>query len=89
MSPDNSRVNGTEGYCLATADKKQFVFFLEDTDRVRIDLSDMPGNQPVIVVDANSGYEEIEKGRLTAGVHTINLGSSSDWVIAIGRFELR
>ena len=89
MSLDNSRVNGTEGYCLATADKKQFVFFVEDTDWVTIDLSGMLGNQPVMVVDANVGYKEIEKGYLTAGVHTIKLGSSSDWVIAIGRFELR
>ena len=89
MSLSNSRVNGTEGYCLATADKKQFVFFVEDTDWVTIDLSGMPGNQPVMVVDANADYEEIEKGYLTAGVHTINLGSSSDWVIAIGRFELQ
>ena len=32
-------------------------------------------------------YDEIDKGRLTAGVHTLQLGATSDR--AIGRFDAR
>jgi len=87
MSPDNTRASGAIGYCLAAADKKHFVFFVEDADSVTINLSGMPGSQPVIAVDANADYAEIDKGSLTAGVHTIQLGSTSDWAIAIGDFD--
>ncbi len=87
MSPDNHRVRGAEGYCLVTSDKKYFVFFVENADSMTIDLSDMPGSQPVIAVDAKANYHEIDKGSLTAGVHTIRLGSHSDWAVAVGPFR--
>ena len=89
MSPDNRRVSGATGYCLSTADKKHFVFFVEDADSVTIDLNGMPGSQPVILVDAKADYHEIDKGTLKAGVHTIHLGSASDWVLAVGAFNGR
>lgn len=87
MSPDNSRVSGATGYCLVTADKKHFVFFVEDADSITINLNGMPGSQPVVLVDARARYDEIDKGRLTAGVHTIRLGSTSDWALAVGEFS--
>ncbi len=87
MSPDNRRVSRATGYCLVGADKKQLVFFVEDTDSVTIDLSDVPGSQPVIAVDARADYHEIDKGFLKAGLHTIHLNQTSDWVIAIGEFH--
>ncbi len=86
MSPDNSRVKGATGYCLAGADAKHFVVFVEDADSVTIDLTGMPGLQPAIAVDANAAYAEISKGNLTAGTHTIELGTASDWALAVGRF---
>jgi hypothetical protein len=89
MSPEDRRLRGARGYCLATADKKHFVFFVQDADSVTIDLSGMPGSQPVRLVDAKANYAEIDKGRLTAGVHTLRLGATSDWALAIGQFEAR
>lgn len=86
MSPDNSRAGGTKAYCLAASDKKHFVFFGEDTDWITIDLNGMPGTQPVISVDAKTDYREIDMGKLSAGIHTINLDRISDWALAVGEF---
>jgi hypothetical protein len=87
MFPDNSRISGVTGYCLVTSDKKHFVFFVEDTNSVAIDLNGMSGNQPVISVDTKMDYCEIERGTLTADIHTINLGRTSDWALAVGEFR--
>ncbi|MCP4645255.1 MAG: DUF5060 domain-containing protein [bacterium] len=86
MSPENHRVSGATGYCLASADRKHFVFYVEDADSLTIDLSGMPGVQPVSSVDVNADYEEISKGDLAAGIHTVELGTVSDWALAVGVF---
>jgi len=86
MSPDNTRVRDAEGYCLVVVDKTHFVFFFEGADSVTVDLSGMPASQPVIAVDTKADYKEIDKGKLMAGVHTLRLGRTSDWVLAIGNF---
>ena len=82
----SSRVSGATGYCLADADGTHFVFFVEDADSVTVDLTGMPDSQPLIVVDAKGDYKETDKGSLTAGVHTIGLGATSDWALAVGQF---
>ncbi len=86
MSPANRRVSGATGYCLAADDRKHFVFFVQDADSVAIDLSGMPGSQPVIAIDVKADYSEIDKGVLKAGLHTIRLNQRSDWAIAVGQF---
>jgi hypothetical protein len=88
MSPDNRRIREAKGYCLVTADKKHFIFFVEDADSLTIDLAGMPGRQPVVLVDVKARYDQIDKGRLTAGIHNIHLGSTSDWALAIGEFSV-
>jgi len=88
MTPENDRVRDARGYCLATADKKHFVFFVEDADSVTVDLSGMPGRQKCVAVDARSGYKEIDNGKLTAGVYTLHLGAASDWGLAVGDFSV-
>jgi hypothetical protein len=88
MSPDNSRVSGATGYCLVTADKQHFVFFVEDADSITININGMQGNQPVVLIDTMARYDEIDKGRLSAGVHTIRMGSTSDWTLAVGDFSV-
>jgi len=85
MSPDKNRVKGATGYCLAAADKKHFVFFVEDADSVTIDLNGMPGSQPVIAVDTKMDYRQIDRDTLNAGIHTVHLGRTSDWALAIGK----
>jgi len=87
MAPDNRRVRGATGYCLVAADSKHFIFFVENADSVKIDLAGMPGSQPLVLVDARADYAQIDKGRLTASVHTIDLGPASDWALAIGQFS--
>lgn len=86
MSPDNERVSEATGYCLADFDKTHFVFFVEDTDSVTIDLTGMPGSQPAVLVDTKARYAEIDRGLLVAGVHRLRLGQRSDWAVAIGDF---
>ena len=83
MSVDNRRLREARGYCLVDADRRHFVFFVEDADSATIDLRGMPGTQRVRVVDAKADYAEIDKGNLAAGVHTIQLGATSDWAIVI------
>ena len=87
MSPDKGRIRGAKGYCLVAADKKHFIFFVEEADSVTIDLNGMPDSQPVVSVDGRADYDKIDKGKLTAGVHTIRLGPTSDWALAIGEFD--
>lgn len=86
MRPNNNRVSGAKGYCLASACKQYFVFFIEEADSVTLNLNEMPGKMPMIAVDAKAEYAEIPKGEFTAGIHTIQLDSKSDWAIAIGEF---
>jgi len=88
MSPDNRRVRDADGWCLVTADRAHFVFFVQEAKSVTIDLSGMPGNQPVIAVNAKADYAQIDKGNLTAGIHTIPLDTTSDWAIAVGTSPL-
>ena len=87
MAPDNSRISGATGYCLVDANGKHFIFFVEDADSVTIDLNGMSGSQPVMLMDVKAGYDELDKGSLRAGVHTIRLGPTSDWALAIGKFS--
>ena len=87
MSPDNGRVQGAIGYCLRSTDKSHFIFFVEDADSVTIDLSGMPDSQRVILVNAKEDYQEIDRGMIEPGGHTIRFGSTSDWAIAVGRYE--
>ena len=87
MSPDNSRVSGSGEYCLVDTDRKNFVFFAEDTDLVTVDLRGMPGSQRVVVVDTKADYDEKDLGSLMAGIHKIHLDTTSDWVIAVDNFD--
>ena len=79
---------GAKGYCLVDFDKKHFIFFVEDANSVTINLNDMPGSQPVILIDTKARYNEIDKGRMTASVHSIRLGPTSDWALAVGDFSV-
>jgi hypothetical protein len=85
MTPDNGRVRGARGHCLVAASKEHFVFYVEDARSVTIDLRGMPGSQPLHLVDARARYREIDRGSWTAGMHRIDLGSTSDWVLAVGQ----
>ena len=85
MVVQNHRVQGATGYCLASASKKSFVAYVQDADKVTLNLGDMAGSQPVVIVDTKKDYVEIPKGTFKPGNPTISFGSKSDWAVAVGK----
>lgn len=75
------------GYALKTSDNDRYIFYAENTDGVELDLSGMSASQSVIAVNTRREYQEIPLGTLNPQKHTINLPSSSDWVIAVGNWS--
>ena len=85
---DMQRANDlTDGYCLRSSSSRQFVFYKEGTDSIRLDLSAMKGPQSAIAIETTKGYKEMDLGRFTAKKLTWNAPYESDWAIAVGRFE--
>ena len=64
----------------------RLVFYREDADAIRIDLSGMSGPQPAVAVDTKKAYAEVSLGALSPTRQTIQLPYSSDWAIAVGSF---
>ncbi|MFP3909578.1 MAG: hypothetical protein ACLFVX_06930, partial [Archaeoglobaceae archaeon] len=62
-------------------------FYKEKTSSIQIDLSGTSGSQKAAAVDANESYTEIVKGALSPGKYTIDLGTNSDWAIAVGDLD--
>ncbi|MFW6185445.1 MAG: DUF5060 domain-containing protein [Halobacteriota archaeon] len=88
FSADLERCNElTDGYCLKTSDNKNYIFYKEKTSSIQIDLSGTSGSQKAAAVDANESYTEIVKGALSPGKYTIDLGTNSDWAIAVGDLD--
>jgi hypothetical protein len=79
----------TDGFALATRDRKHLVFYSEDTERIMMDLSGMSGSQPAVAVDTEKTYREIDIGPLKAGKQTLKAPYKSDWAIAVGAFPAR
>ena len=70
---------------LKSADRRNWVFYQENTSSITIVLTGLPTSLPVVAVDLKSGdYTEINKGNKGNGTHNIALGSTSDWAIAVG-----
>lgn len=59
----------TEEFSLTdtTWSRNHFVFFVQDAQSAAINLSGMPGDRPVIAVNAETDYAEIDIGVLTPG----------------------
>jgi hypothetical protein len=83
MLPDNSL---TDGYCLRASDHKHYVFYKEDTDSVRMDLSKLVGKGEAVAVDAKKAYEETKVRTLINKEHLWKAPYVSDWAIAVGNF---
>lgn len=87
---DLTRANNlTDGACLKRADNRGFLFYREEADSIRLDLSKMPAPQPAIAVDAKKPYREINIGPLPAKAQTWKAPYESDWAIAVGEFPQR
>ena len=83
MSPDNTV---TDGYCLRAADRKHYVFYREDADSIRMDLSKLAGRGEAVAVDAKKAYKQIKLKTLSSKIHTWKAPYNSDWAIAVGNF---
>ena len=84
MQRINSLTSG--GYVLRVPSKTHYVFYNENTSSIRMDLSNMAGVQPRIVVDTKKEYDEIETGTLSSKEHIWKAPYRSDWAIAVGNF---
>lgn len=84
MAPANDL---SDGYVLKDPANKHYVFYKENSTSIRMDLSEMDGNQPAIAIDTRLAYNEIDIGTLSAGEETWNAPYESDWAIAVGSFE--
>lgn len=78
----------TNGVCLARPTEAHYVFYKEDADAIRLDLSAMRGAQPAVAVDTKRPYKEIDAGPLKPGRQTWKAPRKSDWAVAVGRFTV-
>ena len=87
MTPANQLSDNAETRVLLSPGTHSLVLYREDTDAVHVDLSGLPGPQPVVAVDTRRTYSEFALGDLQPQVQRIALPTASDWVVAVGRFE--
>jgi hypothetical protein len=89
FSIDLQRCNDlTNGVCLQRPTNSHYIFYRENTDTIRMNLSALVGTQPAIAVDAKKAYVEIPLDAFKSGDQTWTAPYVSDWVIAIGDFEI-
>ena len=84
MQPANDL---TDGLGLGLKAGTHFVFYKEDAETVRVDLSGAPRPLPAVAVDTRIPYREVDLGLLEYDRQTIRLPYGSDWAIAVGRFR--
>jgi hypothetical protein len=79
---------GGPAHCLKNDANTSFVFFVEDSATIEMDLSNLSGNQPAIAVDTTAPYAEIDLGVLSAEQQVFEApnGMVSDWAVAVGDF---
>jgi len=87
MQPLNECAADASAYCLAGKERRHFILFAEDSDSLVVDLSSMADEQPVMAVDTQAAYRELDLGSRPPGIHTIVFDHPSDWALAIGDFS--
>jgi hypothetical protein len=85
---DLSRANHlTDGLCLTRPTHAHYLFYKEDAETLRMDLSRMPGPQHAVAVDAKKPYRELDLGLLEATDQVWEAPYRSDWGLAVGDFS--
>ncbi|MFW6188970.1 MAG: DUF5060 domain-containing protein [Planctomycetota bacterium] len=74
----------TDGYALAAPEGSGYLFYVEDADSVRVDLSGASGPPGAVAVDTRREYEELELGELEPREQRLRLPHASDWTVAVG-----
>ena len=71
----------TDGFALNST--SLLVFYKEDTDLIRLDLSGVKSIVGAVAVDTKKPYAEIDLGTLNSGLQTWKAAHQSDWAVAI------
>jgi len=87
LEPCDHLVSGG-AHCLMNAASTSFVFYVESSATLSVDLTTMVGDQPVVAVNTALPYEEISLPSLSPGQRTFDApgGTVSDWAVAVGPF---
>lgn len=90
MSPANNLLldSKNKGYVLKDSTGQHLIFYKEDTDSVRMNLSAMSEPEPAVAVDTKKEYHEIDLGIIEPGQSGWDAPYVSDWALAIGRYEM-
>ena len=75
-----------ETICLKRTEKDQYIFYAENTDILKLELSKMSESQVAIAVDSKHPYKEIMLDKLSPGQISWHAPYVSDWAIAVGEF---
>ncbi|MCA9739900.1 DUF5060 domain-containing protein, partial [candidate division KSB1 bacterium] len=76
----------TDGAALRVPENTHYVFYKEDTDSIRMNLTAMTGMQEAYAVDTRLGYQEIHLGTFLPDSLTWIAPYPSDWAVAVGNF---
>ena len=77
--------NLTDGVCLSVPGKL-CVFYKEDANSIKMDLSNMTNPSSAVAVDTKSAYKEIDLGMLEPGDgHIFEAPYKSDWAVAVSQ----
>lgn len=75
-------------YALKSATGDGVVFYKENADSLRLNLTYMVHELPAVAVDTTAEtYEEIDLGLLSPGEHVWDAPYQSDWAVAVGTFS--
>jgi hypothetical protein len=87
MVPANHLSLDQETRVLLSRSARSLVLYREGSDRMELDLRDLPGIRQAVAIDTKNAYREIPLDPLSPAMQTIALPSVSDWVVAVGDFK--
>ena len=87
MGRCNDLTNSNNSACLKRHTNTEYLFYGENINAMKMDLSQMAGSQTAVAVDAIGNYSEIDLGTLNPVNQTWNAPYTSDWAIAVGDFS--
>lgn len=73
--------------CLRDEGYQRYIFYSEETQHIRMDLSGSDSPLLAVAVDAKQPYQEINLGRLDPKEHVWEAPHPSHWAIAVGDFD--
>jgi hypothetical protein len=75
-----------DGLALANASGSLQLLYKEDASSIDVTIPANLSGVPVVAQNCVAAHSEQSLGTYDAGTHTISLGSTSDWAVAVGQF---